>query len=754
MASKSEKAKLRNFLKFQEKNNEFTEGKFEELFNKFGKRVMEEGEVEISEELLEVFTRQGFFEEMPQETVRKRLAGEISKFESDQRQKAFRKLIRNSKKIEKSLELKGDDFNKAVAKALSKQITTPADRNLLRDRVPVGSRMGARKILKILKLFFTNPAITSFLIEKVSEAAERFRDVEDPEDLPVEVLFDNRPIQGPAEDIELGFRSDPPDDDDDPDDGDDDDDDDDDEDDFNDDDEEQVIIDVKRQIALLLVAKTVEDREKIMKTIKDLVDSAGEKIKQIEWHLPGHRYTGPGTKIEKVDKFLETGVLDENVEPVNELDYMALQHDLRYATNDVEAMIEADTIMLEQMREAHSKTKNVKLKAELELALAGIATVRATRINPKLRKLLPEIIRGTTTNSKKEVNKIKLKQQEKIERFSKKFNELSGKIKRPVIGTLENNIINTIKETMSIDTKPRFKEALARVKTADDITLALEDAAVRFATKIQLGKILKLRKVRGFSKMKVDDRRQALIDEVAERTGTILGPQSSTQKLKQDFTEDVVKPAMKIPSKTEAPTDAPTSPAPEEPKTDMGSLTDAINSLINVIQVPINIEDDPNDNSNGMANQLQNFDIFSPDIDNIGSKENLDNVKPTKKEADISELNRALYAYIPTSLFRKVGSTFNADRVFRNNLEEAGPYTNQSNWTGLPRKRPKPTASMERAYAPNMKNIYSSFDDNTPGNKDQAPRLRFHRIINSVQAPYYRQLYGNPAYKLYVPVVT
>ena len=94
--------------------------------------------------------------------------------------------------------------------------------------------------------------------------------------------------------------------------------------------------------------------------------------------------------------------MTENVEPVNELDYMALQHDLRYATNDVEAMVEADTIMLEQMREAHDRTKNLKLKAELELALAGIAMVRATRINPKLRKLLPEIIRGTTTKPREE----------------------------------------------------------------------------------------------------------------------------------------------------------------------------------------------------------------------------------------------------------------------------------------------------------------------------------------------------------------
>ncbi len=41
-----------------------------------------------------------------------------------------------------------------------------------------------------------------------------------------------------------------------------------------------------------------------------------------EWHLPGHRFTGPGTRL--------TERLERGDEPVNRVDELSLHHDIRY----------------------------------------------------------------------------------------------------------------------------------------------------------------------------------------------------------------------------------------------------------------------------------------------------------------------------------------------------------------------------------------------------------------------------------------
>lgn len=43
---------------------------------------------------------------------------------------------------------------------------------------------------------------------------------------------------------------------------------------------------------------------------------------QGEWHLPGHNFTGPGTKL----KYR----LEQGQEPINKVDALSLHHDLRY----------------------------------------------------------------------------------------------------------------------------------------------------------------------------------------------------------------------------------------------------------------------------------------------------------------------------------------------------------------------------------------------------------------------------------------
>ncbi len=41
-----------------------------------------------------------------------------------------------------------------------------------------------------------------------------------------------------------------------------------------------------------------------------------------EWHLPGHNFTGPGTRLEER--------LERGDEPVNRVDELSLHHDIRY----------------------------------------------------------------------------------------------------------------------------------------------------------------------------------------------------------------------------------------------------------------------------------------------------------------------------------------------------------------------------------------------------------------------------------------
>ena len=45
-------------------------------------------------------------------------------------------------------------------------------------------------------------------------------------------------------------------------------------------------------------------------------------ILQGEWHLPGHNFTGPGTRLEER--------LQRGDEPVNRVDELSLHHDIRY----------------------------------------------------------------------------------------------------------------------------------------------------------------------------------------------------------------------------------------------------------------------------------------------------------------------------------------------------------------------------------------------------------------------------------------
>lgn len=79
------------------------------------------------------------------------------------------------------------------------------------------------------------------------------------------------------------------------------------------------------------------------------------------WHLPGHKYTGPFTELEKR--------LDENdnplpgYEPYNQIDEIAMKHDICYRDNDNRK--ECDKEMLDRLNSV--KTKGIREKVDYAL---------------------------------------------------------------------------------------------------------------------------------------------------------------------------------------------------------------------------------------------------------------------------------------------------------------------------------------------------------------------------------------------------
>ncbi|ESO88223.1 hypothetical protein LOTGIDRAFT_175895 [Lottia gigantea] len=90
-----------------------------------------------------------------------------------------------------------------------------------------------------------------------------------------------------------------------------------------------------------------------------------------EKHLPGHNYTGPGTRLDLR--------LDENdnpkpgEEPVNRVDAAALKHDILYRNKDVTFRHQADKQMIDELENIPNPTFKEKLqRALIELLRAKL----------------------------------------------------------------------------------------------------------------------------------------------------------------------------------------------------------------------------------------------------------------------------------------------------------------------------------------------------------------------------------------------
>ncbi|ESP02394.1 hypothetical protein LOTGIDRAFT_172052 [Lottia gigantea] len=86
-----------------------------------------------------------------------------------------------------------------------------------------------------------------------------------------------------------------------------------------------------------------------------------------EKHLPGHNYTGPGTRLDLR--------LDENdkpkpgEEPVNRIDAAALKHDILYRNKDITFRHQADKQMIDELENIPNPTFKEKLQRALIIKL-------------------------------------------------------------------------------------------------------------------------------------------------------------------------------------------------------------------------------------------------------------------------------------------------------------------------------------------------------------------------------------------------
>ena len=91
----------------------------------------------------------------------------------------------------------------------------------------------------------------------------------------------------------------------------------------------------------------------------------------VEMHLPGHNFTGPGTKL---NKRLNPDLTPKKwSKPINRVDKAAYHHDLCYLKNDDTATRNAvcDKNMLKELEGIHNPTTREKMEKGLVSSLVG-----------------------------------------------------------------------------------------------------------------------------------------------------------------------------------------------------------------------------------------------------------------------------------------------------------------------------------------------------------------------------------------------
>ena len=74
-----------------------------------------------------------------------------------------------------------------------------------------------------------------------------------------------------------------------------------------------------------------------------------------EIHLPGHQFTGPGTRLD--EKLNPDDTPKEKYKPINRIDQAALKHDIIYRDNkDIKTRHEADREMIKELDSIENPT--------------------------------------------------------------------------------------------------------------------------------------------------------------------------------------------------------------------------------------------------------------------------------------------------------------------------------------------------------------------------------------------------------------
>ena len=206
--------------------------------------------------------------------------------------------------------------------------------------------------------------------------------------------------------------------------------------------------------------------------------------------------------------------------------------------------------------------------------------------------------------------------------------------------------------------------------------------------------------------------------------------------------EPTAEPTTQAP--TAAPTTAPTTGGIASDDA-ISKLTTGIENLIRVIAVDTSgISNTLGGPSADISDELGAFAPYlSAEMDNPDSNKTLsEDVIVSAEEQKESLVSYGIYDYVPTSLWRPVGGTFDQDRVMRNNLWAIAPLTiGNTNNAKLPWTKPPPS---QYQVGKIIKRRREGANDRIYQNKQQGPRPRQFIDYSDIQNE--KEFYANRSY--------
>ncbi len=140
-----------------------------------------------------------------------------------------------------------------------------------------------------------------------------------------------------------------------------------------------------------------------------------------EHHLPGHSFTGPGTRLDlRLDEY---GLPFEDSLPINRIDKAAYKHDLAYKSERLVDRHKADREMIEELKSIQNPTFKEKveraiiirmLKIKLKLGQGLTNKVGASLTKEQRKSMTPEQLKQWANEIHKPFNKPKILQKVKV----------------------------------------------------------------------------------------------------------------------------------------------------------------------------------------------------------------------------------------------------------------------------------------------------------------------------------------------------